>query len=295
MLTGINLEAARGAEAVVDYRALSEDNWRYGGFFGNVNTMSAFYVMIVPASIYFLISDKSILNKLIAGVAVVAMIISLLLGASRGGLLFLGSNIIISLFFIKIKLKNVIFAFVSLITIGFILNYLLDQYFIEYLTRAFDEMARKGTDSPREMIWYYTSQIIFDHPFGLGLSTENYTIILRQYSNSFWSNPHNVYLEMTTQTGIAGLIVFMSIVIRTLWKNIKSYYSSVDPIMKESLAIVFIMMTGFLLMGFTEPIFRNQYKLNHVFALLIGFSLSLSSRFGNLNNNQENITLKEPI
>ncbi len=282
MLTGINLESARGVEAVASTRDLSQGRWRYGGFFGNVNTMSAFYVMLVPASFYIAVTDRSYVKKAISLITIIAMIISVLLGASRGGLLFILVNLLISLLFIRIKIKNVVFSLIAISILIYVLNMLLDQFFMDYLTRAINEMVRKGTDSPREQIWYYTWLIILEHPFGLGLSTTNYYTVLQQYGNLFWANPHNMYLEQITQAGFAGLFFFLSIVIRILYRSVKSFKNSENPAVKEIIPITAVMIIGFLLMGFTEPIFRNQYKLNHLFAIILGISLSVTFRITNM-------------
>lgn len=287
LISGVNLEAIRGSSAVSESRDVAEGHWRYGGFFGNVNTMSAFYVMMIPASLYLAITDKSVMKKSFAVLNIMTMILSLLMGASRGGLLFVVANMLVVLFFVKIKLKNILVGGFVIIVIGLILNFALNQFFMEYISRAFDEMSRKGTDSPREVIWAYTVKIIADYPFGLGVSTYNFSHILRKYGNIFWSNPHNMYLEMITQTGFGGLIFFLSIVIRTMLRSIKSFRNSINPDFRQSLTIIFLNISGFMMMGFTEPVFRNQYKLNHIFAILLGLSVSLTFRLSNLGKEKE--------
>lgn len=290
--TGTNLESLRGQEAVAESRDLSQNNWRYGGFLGNVNTMSAFYVMLIPASLYMLFSEKAMYKKVIAAVAMISMLISMLLGASRGGLLWSALGIIVALFYLRIGWQKIIGGLLFVAAVVFVANSLLNQFFMEYLQRAFDEISRKGTDSPREMIWYYTMFIIRDNPFGIGLSTHNYAMKLRYYANMEWSNPHNMYLEMITQTGFAGLVVFISIVGRVIASNIKAYIKTKETESREALVFLLLFMAGFMLMGFTEPIFRNQYKLNHLFGLLIGISMSLSGRIltGQMKNNNDNTT-----
>jgi O-antigen ligase len=282
ILTGKNLELIRGAEMVAESRDLSEGAWRYGGFFGNVNTMSAFYVMVVPSSFYFLFNEKDFRLKIAAGLTVALMIVSLLLGASRGGLLFVVLGILISLFFIKLDIKKISTGLISAIVLLIILNQFMDQFLAEYIERAFDEMNRKGTDSPREMIWPATIDILKDHPIGIGLTTYNYSRLLNAYSNLNWANPHNMYLEMMTQTGIPGCIIFLTIVGLILTVSFKAYKKKLNYTVSSSLVFMLLMIIGFLMMGLTEPVFRNQYKLNHLFGLILGISAFLS--YGILDN-----------
>ncbi len=278
MLTGINLELVRGESAVAASRDLSEGNWRYGGFFGNVNTMSAFYVMLVPAAVYLVFNSKTLIVKILAGISIGAMIISLLMGASRGGLLFVVLNTFIILFFMKISVKNIFTGLITAAVLIIVLNSVLDSFFTEFIDRAFEEMNRKGTDSPREVIWYFTMGIIQENPLGLGLSTFNFSDALRKAGNIFWANPHNMYLEMTTQTGIGGLLLFLTIIGRIIWSVIKALGRTDDYQERTALVTALSVIMGFMIMGFTEPVFRNQYKLNHIFGIVSGLSLFLSHK-----------------
>ncbi len=91
---------------IVRGRSIEEGAWRYGGFFGNVNFMSTFYVMIIPVFFVQAFNSKNMLIKIFALFSIATMILSTLMGASRGGLLFLAVNLLISCFFLQINAKN---------------------------------------------------------------------------------------------------------------------------------------------------------------------------------------------
>lgn len=276
--TGTNIEGVRGQEAVAEGRDLSQDNWRYGGFFGNVNTMSAFYVMLIPAALYTVFSGTSAIKKIIAALAILSMVVSMLMGASRGGILWSVLGILVCLFYLKISWQKILTGVVLTAVVVVVADQLLGQLFQEYFQRSIDEITRKGTDSPREIIWYYTMFIIRDNPLGIGLSTYNFSRELMFYGNMDWSNPHNMYLEMITQTGFAGLFVFLIMLFRTIYSNIRAYFRTKEQAVRDALVFLLLFLVGFFLMGFTEPIFRNQYKINYIFSLMLGISLSLSTR-----------------
>lgn len=276
MLTGTNLEMIRGEEMVQDERSLSEGHWRYGGFWGNVNNMSAFYVMIIPASILYINKDKRVYRKVIATITIAVLLISLLMGASRGGLLFLILNSLIVLFFIKLDVKKLIYGIIGTVLLVVVMNQVLDQFFIEYVDRALEEMSRKGTESPREKIWPAALEIIKDNPTGIGLSPYNFSRLLKFYANMSWVNPHNMYLEQLTQTGWGGFLAFMTFFIWIIALNLKAVKSKPPASTELNLKFIFLIFSGFMLMSLTEPIFCNDYKINHIFGLCLGMSLFLS-------------------
>lgn len=284
--TGIQIGAIRGDEIVNHDLDLVGRNWRYGGFFGNPNTMCAYYIMVLPACFFRLIKGKNLFNTAISGIAFLVMFTSLFFSGSRAGVVFLAMNLFFSLFFLKIKLKNLVSLLFGIFIIMLIINLVFDQFLVEYVERTIYTYTKKGTDSPRWLIWPITIEIILDNPLGIGVSTYNYVVMLNAYGNMYWANPHSIYLELLTQTGFAGFIAFMVIVFRIIISGVKTFRNSIDEKQKEVIALLVLMVIGFLLMGITEPIFRNQYKLNHLFGFIIGVILSIAIRnkFENLNN-----------
>ena len=101
---------------------------------------------------------------------------------------------------------------------------------------------------------------------------------LSNYANLHWANPHNMYLHFIVQNGYLGFAAIMFIFIYTIVSNIKAYKKCEDENKKISLAFLLLMITGFMLMGITEPLFKNQYKLNYIIAIVLGLSMFLSQK-----------------
>jgi len=272
---GVNIESIRGS--VSASRNVAEV-WRYGGFFKNVNNLCAFNTMFIPVAILFLYYNKAKYKKIISAISAMIMFISVLFGGSRAGLGFSVINSMIILFFLKIDLKKVIVVILVLGIFFIVINIFISQFFPDLFGRSYGRMLRKGLDSPRYLLWTHTLQIIIDYPLGLGLSGMNFLRVILRYSNIYLDNPHNIYLHMATQAGIIGLIVFLTIIIKTIKIIIRAYREIKDPLSKEVLSYFLVMISGFLLMGLTEPVFMNSIKMNHLFAIIIGASNSFSYR-----------------
>lgn len=276
---------------VASGRDLSEGQWRYGGFFGNVNALSAFFVMIIPGCLLFLFGKQPFWLKMASGLSIIIMLVAILFGASRGALLFVAINIIVSLFFLKVNVKQILLGTGFIIILLFAVDSLFDKYIQEFVERAIDEMTKKGTDSPRELIWKYTFSMVKDYPLGIGLTDVNYMDKLSSYANLHWANPHNMYLHFLVQNGYLGFIAIIFIFFYTIVTNIKAYKKCDDDNYKISLAFLLLMITGFMLMGITEPLFKNQYKLNYIIAIVLGLSMFLSkiilTNYKNKNNSEK--------
>lgn len=271
-----------GLVAELNQQEVTKYDWRYGGFFGNVNTQSAFYVMLIPAALLYLLSEKNILRKVIVLVSISIMTLSLLFGGSRGGVLFLAINIVIAFFFLRVDLKTKISGIITIVIISAIVGFFLQEYFFEFFERTFERFSEKGLeDTTRAKNFQASFQIMLDNPFGIGVSQMNFIPLLMEYANIYFASPHNVYLEMGLQVGINGLIAFLALVGLTLFYNIKTFRNTDNSALKLALALSFLMLSGFLLMGLTEPIFRNYFKLNHIFGLMLGISLSMYYRYQN--------------
>jgi O-antigen ligase len=242
--------------------------------------MSAFYVMLIPAAFLLIFEDKNVLKKVISGLSIVLMIISTLLGASRGALLFASLNILISLMFVKIQPKKIFIGLAAFAAIAIVANYVLGQFLTTFLERAIREMTKKGMESPREAIWKATIPMIKDHLLGVGIASENYSTQLMKYGNMDWASAHNIYFDFLARTGLPGFISIVTIFISCLVTLIVTYLRNKEHEIRLVIACLIMMLLGFLIMGFTEPIFVNQYKLNYIFATLLGVSMSMSVKYG---------------
>jgi O-antigen ligase len=246
--------------------------------------------MCIPAAFLFLLTDKSFLKKIIVLVSISIMSLSLLFGGSRGGVLFLALNLMIAFLFLRVNFKTKVYAVIALAVVAFVVGFFLQEYFFSFFERTFERFSEKGLeDTTRAKNFAASIQILLDHPFGIGVSQINFAPLLMEYANIYFASPHNIYLEMGLQVGINGLIMFLSIVGLTVYYNIYDFQRAEDPILRMALSMSLVFLTGFLLMGFTEPIFRNYYKLNHLFGLILGISLSLHYRIQNdlLSNKYE--------
>lgn len=270
-----NIETIRSENGINPTRDLSKNGWRNGGFFGNANNLAAFYVMLIPSAFMFLFNEPSIKNKILCFVSLLSMSVSLVFLSSRAGFGFCLGGILLALLFLRIRPSNIIAGVLSLGLIIILANQLIENYFADYLIRTQILLNEVGLDTPRYEIWRHSLNIIKDYPLGIGLAEENYSQLLIKYGNMSLANPHSMYLEVIVKTGYLGFASFLVLVVSTATGAIRGSFDSADREEKAVLAAMFLIISGYMMMGFTEPIFSNEYKLNHFFGLILGITLSL--------------------
>jgi len=254
----------------------------YGGFFNNPNTLGSFYCMAIPIALLLLTAGSlPPARRLIAVVSLLAMVGSLLLSVHRGGIL---TTAVLSLLVVGIARERpgraIVIAIVGMITI--LASYWLVATLLPDLTAsAWDLAGWKGFSSPRIQMWPVMIQIAFENPFGIGLADQNLQPIAIQHGTDTPS-AHNIYLTLALQTGFLGLAAFLFIVGTVIARARRAWRWTSLPDQQQALTLSLFAILSFLMVGFTEPIWENGEKLNHIFWLFCGISLGTSARVLNL-------------
>lgn len=189
------------------------------------NSFAGMALGAIPFIMYFF----PIVNKWLKGVLlaqlVLALNIILFTGSRTGWIGFIG---ICSVFFFRSKHKHKVKLFLLLI-IGTILamNYVPMEY-----QERFSSIYRSGTDSSegalqggegsksaRIQIMKDAVEIFIEHPFGVGVAAFP-AIRTDRFGRS--PDTHNLYLEIATNLGVQGLLLFAVLIFclfRSLLKN----------------------------------------------------------------------------
>jgi O-antigen ligase len=217
------------------------------------------------------LSDKkSFFYKTMAASVLAAVIISLSMAGSRGGVLFslLNSSLVL-LFYVKGGWKRLIF--IAFICVFLFTTYLaVDLYFYEQVQRSFARIGEKDfTEDVRWSIWRGAVLIALNNPGGIGLGGENFAGWLHHYSGYYFEHAHNAFLSIAAHNGILGLVFFLSLI----WTQLVRLVSTMKSLPNEKRfvsAFVLSVITGYLLSSMTNGTFINNIKINHFFALFLG-------------------------
>lgn len=204
---------------------------RIGGTVGSPNNAAAFLSLLLAPAVGVLLTNAGRIFKTLAILGVSVGWLALILTQSRGGWIAAALSIAI-LYFAHRRRGRVPLAAPFLLGVCVTaLSLTAYQTIAERLT-ADDH----GSAYVRVPLMMTALEIIGDHPI-LGVGANNYTAALERYRPTFTGDwlytVHNQYLLIWAETGIGGLVAFVSFLIVTLrrgWQQWKRADAFLSPI-----------------------------------------------------------------
>jgi hypothetical protein len=254
------------------------DLFYYAGVLDNGNNLGSYWSVTIPVTLAIALApDTSRRLRLACFLALVPMLGSLLLSGSRGGLVFTLFNGGLLAVTSGVRVRR--FA-VAAVLAGLVaaLGYLVISTFVATTARdVFEQLRKEGGETTRWVNFAAYAQVMLDHPFGNGMAPEAMARAATRHGVAT-SSAHNIYLDLGTQAGFAGLGIFLAMAASLLVRNRRAFRLASDAATREGLSYLFLSLAGFLAVGFFEPILASSNKLNNYFFLLAGLSVAAASR-----------------
>jgi len=191
------------------------------------NVMVAIMLMLLPLPLaYLLLSYRHgpwpLSTRWAQGLLLLALILMsviLLLTKSRGGYVAAAIGVLTVLWYSR---RRFLALLLTLITAGLGLWLIVSA---EQQTASLaGDLADAGTLAFRQQVWRVASRMIADFPYtGVGMGTFN-DVAMNLYPFPAVSNPgaHNLYLQVSVDLGIPGLIAFASILLLVIYMSVAS-------------------------------------------------------------------------
>lgn len=253
--------------------------WRFGSAFGNPNSLAIFYAVSLPGFIIMSLgrsnSSGRWLFRALSGMALLGVVLT----GSRGGTLTAIFSVVMAL---AAGTDSRRFSLPARMGFGASIAsvaWAVVSYFPWVIERFTKRWADKGLEDVRFEIWGAMAELLFDKPFGVGISPTSFLLELnRLESHLFIASPHNVLLGIAASVGLIGVFAFLLIVLRPLlavtskaWRRTHEKYGAI-------VLAPYISLGAWFVGGMTEPIFHNGYKLSCLMWFLVGTLAWLASR-----------------
>ncbi len=189
------------------------------GFFPDPHNFAFFTSLCLFTGLGYLFSRKKTASKIWIGSASVLMILAIGLSFSRGAYLGLLAGI---LFFALIFLKRSGVLGKALVAAGviFVLIFIFNSNIIsQRLASSFN--LKEGSNAERYKNWVQAAEIIRDHSLG-GVGLGNYARMIDPTAadrSSIYA--HNLFLDIAAEMGILSSIVFLFLILVSIWRNIE--------------------------------------------------------------------------
>jgi O-antigen ligase len=225
----------------------------------NANVYAYHLLFVIISLLYFLDRVSSNTWRLLFVLLIVLIFLAIVFSGSRQG--FVASTLFIVLWFVNCKRKMILqnpkVALTLLLAISVfvfvIIIYVLPQ---THLGQRFID-PRKQTDNQRMDLYMDGFSMVQQYPiFGIGLNQYRVHSITNSYSHSY-------YMEVLTNTGIIGFIIYFSVYV-ILWRRLLRLKRLLrDP--KDTYVIAFItsVIIIIFLVGLTRPLIVS--KLTSIF------------------------------
>lgn len=258
----------------------------YGAMF-DPNDIAYVLLSLFPLCFFYIVHKEGFLKRLLAIISIGASIILILFTGSRAGVIGL-ITLFLLLLFTKLEKVRWLYKVAFLIAL-FILYFLYeDKINIErYMTIIDIESDYNITDEfGRTQIWKRAYQLITENPL-TGVGANCFPMALGYLREDLflipqWQAAHNSYIQIITETGLIGFILFLSIIISSIKNFLR--VKNLKVITKEASELKTI--GGLLFLGFIGhnivAFFLSQgYSI--FFTLFFAFSAALSRLMLNIS------------
>ena len=243
---------------------------RYASLFADPLEFSASLILFLVISLWYVIHSKFIKNKFFYFILISIVVFSFFLALSRASMFSAVLVLILALYIsenykVLLMVGNFIFLF-------FFYLYFFSEQETRYLVQ--DTLSFQNTSSLGHLVeWIEGIISIYENPFGVGLSMSGNANGVDQ---SIKISGENQFLIYGVQMGFISIILYMLILIKSIWKSLRLYIKSSNSNIKS---IGFI--TGLTKFGLLIPLFTANAEL-YLFVAL--FSWYLVGQVEKLNN-----------
>jgi len=245
-----------GIYGILQYRGIDFSFWirnigrqQVFGLFGNVNFFAEYLIIPLPIAVSLFFASQNRFKKTLLLIAILAMGTSLTVTFTRSSYLGFGASLIfMAILFMTLQGKSfikenknyffIILVAIIIITLLFVIPNPLNKpntVISKIKSRiSVSQLSQNFSITSRITNWKFTTLMIKDNPFlGSGIGTYKYNSLRYQarfleqgqnrsiYPYVFATKTHNEYLQLWAELGIAGLGIFIWLIISYFYYGLR--------------------------------------------------------------------------
>ncbi|MFI5283084.1 MAG: O-antigen ligase family protein [Candidatus Dormibacterales bacterium] len=183
------------------------------GTMGNANVLGAFLVLLCPVAYVEVLSAKSALTRLLAGNALAAMLLALLLTLSRSS--WIGLAIAIAILLFGQQLPAMRNRLLQAATVALVLSAAaLAPVGLEHGTSTNGAVSQVETVSDRLHVWTDTIPLVAARPL-IGYGPDTFGLVYPRYQSGNWGyyaqfdKAHSELLQVAATQGVLGVAAYL--------------------------------------------------------------------------------------
>lgn len=272
--------AGADISALVGLVTTSRQPGRIAGGIGDPNFLAAILVSGLAFVLFTLPSTSRALARWLLGGSALLFAITFVLTESRGGLIALAAMFVTAVAFGgPVRRRALAFALaLTAVTVGY--------YALLASPQALARVTHAGAGSGRTDIWSVAARVVQDHPLA-GVGIGNFPVVEASYAADTVDLPnvravvdkrpvvHNTYLEVMTELGIVGFVLFGAVLTGSLVVGVRAVRTFVlvgarelELLARGVIVAIVSLLTAFVFLS-------GEYEKS--LWLLLGLSVALDS------------------
>ena len=258
----------------VDPEMFAEITTRVYSTLGNPNVLAEYLILVIPFAFACLLHEKNPYLKFIFLGAFGITILCIVFTFARGS--WLALLFAAAIFLILLDRRFILLGIAGLVLLYFTLP--------DVILSRFTSIGNLGDSSSsyRMSIWLGSIAMLKDYWFGgigPGVDAFNRIYPLYSFNTAAAQHSHNLFLQLTCESGIAGLVVFLAMAVSLLRSLCVSFSGLKDKKKRYFHYAAISAVCGFLMNGMSEYSFYN-YRVTFVFWAVIGIGIAIARILG---------------
>lgn len=258
------LHPSQYASTWLDTDMFSSISLRVYSTLANPNVLGTYFLLIIPFAVAMLLTAPGLWKKIVCALLCGMLVLCLALTYSRGcylGLLFAAA------IFLVLLDRRFLILFVALIVLC---PFYLPETIITRFT-SIGDMA-DGSTAYRVYVWIATLQMLKDYWFcGIGPGEVAFSQVYSLYGYAALGAPHahNLFLQITCEMGIVGLLTFLGLALSYFRSLLTALRHETSKKVRVFQIAAISSVAGFLMEGMTDYTFYN-YRVTFLFWAVLG-------------------------
>lgn len=263
-------------------------DWRIAGPVGDPNFFAQVLLIVVPVALILAWKERSLGLRILALLAAAVVAVATVFTYSRGGALALGAVALGSLVSARPSRRRLMLG-AALLSTGLVLlpgDVIRRLSTLEQLVPTQEHELDLESSLEQRVLWARVAwRMYLDHPL-LGVGAGNYTVHYDTYAAEVGAPapeydsaegphfPHNLYLELASETGLLGLFVFgtaVLLVLGHLRRAEAAYFAAGNALHAALASALALALVGFLI----SSLFLHGHYQRYLWVLL-GLSAALA-------------------
>ena len=249
------------------------------------NDTAYLLVSLFPLCLYFVRSDDGLLKRLVALAAIISSMVIILQTGSRGGILALGTVLLIVLL---TKIGGIDKGYKILFVVMLASTWLLmrDRIDMERYLTLFDISSDYNVSSQggRLELWQAAIDLSLANPItGVGVNCYPFAHFLarERTGDPFreWATIHNSFLQVASEVGLIGFGIFVLINLRSVFTFFRISRIQSQPQSSKTSEIT--TLSGLMLLGFVG-LLVSGFFLSQAYSLYFTLYFALAAAIGRL-------------